>query len=176
MKNEYKITKDLIRSWAREYHLHGAANIVLFVFWCVAGVIGILGTIFSIARHADWTVVYLNALIVVIAVFKLFVQRFLAWSKRYKVFSTTYGVTEWMRTIEFLDDEVILTDHTSVSKFKYANIQTIKEKNNAVLILMNHNMALRLYKDAFVEGSWEACKQMILEKKSAKENGESVHE
>ena len=70
-----------------------------------------------------------------------------------------------MSLSEFLDDEIVLTDHTSVSKFKYSNIQKIKEKNNVVMVFMNNNMALRLYKDAFVEGSWEECKKLILEKK-----------
>ena len=165
MKNEYKITKELLRSWAKEYHIHGAANIFLFILWCVVGIIGISGLIFSIALHTDWIVVYLYALMLVIAVFKLFIQRFIIWSKRYKLYSTTYGVTEWIRTTEFLDDEIVLTDHTSVSKFKYSNIQKIKEKNNVVMIFMNNNMDLRLYKDSFVEGSWDECKQMILEKK-----------
>ncbi len=170
MKNEYKITKDLIKSWAKEYHLHGAANIFLFILWCVVGIVGISGVIFSILLHTNWTVVYLYALMFVIAVFKLFIQRFIIWSKRYKLYSTTYGVIEWMRTTEFLDDEIVLTDHTSVSKFKYSNIQKIKEKNNVVMIFMNNNMALRLYKDSFVEGSWDECKLMILEKKRKKES------
>ena len=100
----------------------------------------------------------------IIAIFKLFIQRFIVWSKRYKLYSTTYGVTEWMRTTEFLDDEIVLTDHTSVTKFKYSNIQRIKEKGNVVMIFMNHNMALRLYKEAFVEGSWEECKRILFEK------------
>ena len=165
MKNEYKISKDLFKSWAKEYHIHGAANIFLFILWCVVGVAGIAGTAFSIALHIDLTVVYLYALMLLIAIFKLFIQRFIIWSKRYKLYSTTYGVTEWVRTTEFLDDEIVLTDHTSVSKFKYSNIQKIKEKNNVVMIFMNNNMALRLYKDSFVEGSWDECKQMILEKK-----------
>ena len=164
MKNEYKITKDLMRSWAKEDHIHGAANIFLFILWCVVGVIGVSGMIFSIVLHTDWMVVYLYALMFVIAVFKLFIQRFIVWLKRYKLYSTTYGVTEWMRTTEFLEDEIVLTDHTSVSKFKYSNIQKIKEKSTIVMIFMNNNMALRLYKDSFVEGSWEECKKMILEK------------
>ena len=164
MKNEYKITKELLRSWAKEYHIHGAANIFLFILWCVVGIIGISGLIFSIALHTDWIVVYLYALMLVIAVFKLFIQRFIIWSKRYKLYSITYGVTEWMRTTEFSDDEIVLTDHTSVTKFKYSNIQRIKEKGNVVMIFMNNNMALRLYKDAFVEGSWEECKRILFEK------------
>ena len=165
MKNEYKITKELLRSWAKEYHIHGAANIFLFILLCVVGIVGISGLIFSIALHTDWIVVYLYALMLVIAVFKLFIQRYIFWSKRYKLYSITYGVTEWMRTTEFLDDEIVLTDHTSVSKLKYSNIQKIKEKNNVVMIFMNNNMALRLYKDAFIEGSWEECKKMLLEKR-----------
>ena len=165
MKNEYKITKDLIKSWAKEYHLHGTANIFLFFLWCVVGIVGISGMIFSIVLHTDWMVVYLYALMLIIAVFKLFIQRFIVWSKRYKLYSATYGVAEWMCTTEFLDNEIVLTDHTSVSKFKYGNIQRIKEKGNVVMIFMNNNMALRLYKDAFVDGSWESCKKLILEKK-----------
>lgn len=167
MKNEYKITKDLIMSWAKEYHLYGAANILLFVLWCAVGVMGIVGTISLTVIHAEWTSIYLCVLIFAIAVYKLFIGRFVFWSKRYKMYSTTYGVAEWMRTIEFLDDEILLTDHTSVSRFKYSNIQKIKDKNNVIIIFMNDNMTLRLYKDAFTEGSWEECKSMIMKKKSA---------
>lgn len=165
MKNEYKITKDLMKSWAKEYHIQGTANVFLFVLLCVVGIIGISGLIFSILLQTDWLVVYLYALIFALAVYKLFIQRFVIWSKRYKLYSNTYGVSEWMRTTEFLDDEIILTDHTSISKFKYSNIQRIKENNNVVMIFMNNNMALRLYKEAFVEGSWEECKKLILENK-----------
>ncbi len=164
MKNEYKITKDLMKSWAKEYHLHGRANIVTFAIWCVFGMIGILGLAFSTALNV-WLGIYIYSLIVILAVFKLFIARFVVWSKRYKLYSTIYGVTEWLRTTEFLDDEIVLTDHTSVTKLKYSNIEKIKEKDNVVMIFLNHNMALRLYKDAFVEGSWEDCKKIILEKK-----------
>lgn len=166
MKNEYKITKSLIMSWAKEYHIHGAANRLFFVVWCVAGFIGIVEFIISIAIHSDWIFSFAFALVIVAAVYKLFIQRFIIWSKRYQLYATTYGVTEWMRTTEFLEDEIVLTDHTSVSKLKYSNIQKIKEKNNIVMIFMNDNMALRLYKDAFTEGSWEECKAKILEKKN----------
>ena len=161
MKNQYKITKKLINSWAKEYHLYGIANIALFILWCVLGIIGIAGLIFSISLNTDWLTIYLYAIFTVVAIFKLFVSRFVIWSKRYKVYSTTYGVTEWIRTTEFLDNEIVVTDHTSVSKFKYTNIKKIKEKNNIVMIFMNNNMALRLYKDAFIEGSWEECKEKI---------------
>ena len=39
--------------------------------------------------------------------------------------------------------------------------EKIKEKNNDILIFFNNNLGLRLYKDAFVEGTWEDCKKKI---------------
>ena len=161
MKNQYKITKDLMKTWAKEYHLHGAANVILLILWCILGISCVVGLILSVLLRKGWVDIYIFALFSFVAFFKLFLARFFVWSKRYKLYSTTYGVSEWIRTTEFLDDEIILTDHTSVSKLKYSNIEKIKEKNNVVMIFMNNNMALRLYKDAFVEGSWEECKDKI---------------
>ena len=161
MKNEYKITKKEMMSWAKEYHLHGAANVILFIVWCIFGISSVVGLILSVLLRNGWVDIYMFALFTFIAFFKLFLARFFVCSKRYKLYSTTYGVSEWMRTTEFLEDEIVLTDHTSVSKLKYSNIKKIKEKNNIVMIFMNDNMALRLYKDAFVEGSWEECKNKI---------------
>ena len=161
MKNQYKITKKLIMSWAMELHLYGVMNTVLFTVWCILGVIGVIGLILSVALDLDWMSVYLYSLIGFVAVFRLFISRFIISSRRYKMYSTTYGVTEWMRTIEFSDGEITVTDHMSVSKFSYGNIKKIKENGNTVMLFMNDNLALRLYKDAFVEGSWEECKQKI---------------
>ncbi len=165
MKNEYKITKNLMKSWAKEYHLHGAKNVILFITWCILGIVGIAGLIISIELHIDWLISYLYALVALIAFYKLFIARFVVYSKGYKLFSSTYGVAEWIRSVEFLDDEIVLTDHTTVNKFKYENIEKIKEKNNDIIVFMKHNLALRLYKDAFVEGTWQECKEKILEKK-----------
>lgn len=167
MKNEYIITKELMKSWAKEYHLYGTGNIVSFIIGCFVGIVGIAGFVFSILLQSNWLISYVFALSTVMVIYKLFIARFIVWHNRYKLYSTTYGVTEWMRTTEFLDDVIVLTDHTSISSLKYENIKKIKEKNNVVMIFMNNNLALRLYKDAFVEGSWEECKEMILKKKNS---------
>lgn len=161
MKNEYKINKKVMMSWAKEYHLQGRSSITSFILWCIIGICGLAMIIIQSFIGADWVDWYLSILFLFLSVFELFFARFAIWSKRYKIYSTTYGVTEWIRTTEFLDDEIVITDHTSVSKLKYSNIKKIKEKNNTVMIFMNDNMALRLYKNAFVEGSWEECKEKI---------------
>lgn len=164
MKNEYKITKDLMISWANEYHLRGI-NIALFILWCIIGVYGLVSLGIFIFTHSHWLYIYISFLCLFVAVYKLFFSRFIILSNRYKMLSRTYGVTEWIRTTEFSDDEIILTDHNTVTKIRYENITKIKEKNNVVIIFLHDNMALRLYKDAFVEGSWQECRERIESKR-----------
>ena len=161
MKNEYKITKKEMMSWAKEYHLQGTSNIILFILWCILGVCGLIMILLLSLIGGDLINWYLAILFLFLSVFKLFFSRFVVCSNRYKLLSKTYGVTEWIRSAEFTDDEIILCDHTSVTKFKYENIKKIKEKNNVIIIFFNNNLGLRLYKDTFVEGSWEECKEKI---------------
>jgi len=148
-------------SWAKEYTLFGWANITVFVLWCLVGVIGISMIILLSIGGGEAINWYLSILFVLLSVFKLFFSRSVVWSNRYKMLAKTYGVSEWTRTTEFADEEIILTDHTSVTKLKYENIKKIKEKGDLILIFLNNNLVIRLYKDAFVEGSWEECKEKI---------------
>ena len=89
MKNEYKITKKEMMSWAKEYHLHGTANIILFALWCVVGVIGLTLIILYSFIGGDWIDWYLSVWFLFVSIFKLFFSRFLALSQRYKLFSKT---------------------------------------------------------------------------------------
>lgn len=162
MKNEYKITKQLVMSWAKEYHLQGKAMIVLFILYCLIGLCGLHLLILLTIFGGDWLQWFFAVWISLLSVYKLFFSRFVSWHSRYQTMAKTYGVTEWIRTTEFTDDEIILTENNaSLLKFKYENIKRIKEKGNVVFIYLNDNMMLRLYKDAFTEGDWEACKQKI---------------
>ena len=79
--------------------------------------------------------------------------------------SKIYGVTEWIRSVDFGDDEITVTDHNSVYKYRYTDIKRIKEKNESVIIFFKFNLVIKLYKDAFVTGSWEECKRMIAKKR-----------
>ena len=39
-----------------------------------------------------------------------------------------------------------------------------ENKPNVVMLYLNNNIAIRLYVDAFVEGTWAECKDIILAK------------
>ncbi len=160
MKNEYKVTKELMMSWAKEYHLHGAASIIFFILHCFIGVCGLCLLLLNIFI-GDWRYYFLAAVALFISIFRLLFSRFFVLKNRYKIYSKTYGVTEWMRTTEFTDEAIVITDHTAVNQVHYENIEKIKEMGNCVILFLNHNMGVRIYKDAFVEGTWEECREKI---------------
>ena len=169
MKNEYKITKELIQLWAKEYHLRGARNKISFAIWFLLGLFCVAAWIIAIAVQLTWAIIVL-ALYIALIVYKLAFSRFVVWNRRYKVLARSYGVSEWMRSHEFNDEGITITDHTSVAVWKYENINDFTEKGNVVMIYLNDNYAIRLYKDAFVEGSWEACKALLTEKCNLKKS------
>ena len=125
---------------------------------------GLLALVALMHTGGPWVRWYCSILFLLLATYKLFFARFVVWSNRYKLLSRTYGVSEWIRTTEFADDAIILTDHNSISKFQYGNIKRIKENDDAVMIFFNDNLAIRLYKNAFIEGTWEECKEFLARK------------
>ena len=165
MRNEHKITKELMMSWAKDFYLVRASDIVLAILWSIVAFCGLTLLATNIIAGGDALNWLLSFLFLFLSVYKLFFGRFVYISKRYKMFAKTYGVDEWLRTIEFLEDEIVLTDHTTVNKLQYCNIKKVIEKGNVVLVVMNDNIAFRLYKDAFVEGSWEECKELLNSKR-----------
>ena len=158
MKNQYKITKKEMLSWIKEWRLQGVSNIILFALWCISGAIG-FGALFAITfLDVHWIFCFLFLLCLLL--FLLYAPLFVLLN-RYNTLSKAYGKNEWVRTTNFADDEIIVVDHTSITKFRYENIKKIKENNTVIIIFFNNRLAIRLYKDTFIEGSWEECKQKI---------------
>lgn len=160
MKNEYKITRDLMMSWSK--NIFGTATAIFSIIYSIfillsACLLGLLAFI----RSNNWTIWFGAIFTLFFTAYRLFFLRYYFFAKRYKILSKTYGVSEWIRTTEFNDDEIVLTDHNFVCKLKYENIRRINESGNHVIIYFNDNLSVRLYKDAFIEGSWEDCKVKI---------------
>ena len=165
MRNEYTITKDLMKNWAKEYYKNGGsytARLILLVLVAVCEV----GCAVYFLRFPVYHLLSLAAMVIFLfALYCIFLQPVVLYSKRYKMNSKIYGVREWIRSVDFGDDEITVTDHNSVYKYRYADIKRIKEKNDRVIVFFKFNLAIMLYKDAFVTGSWEECKKLLAEKK-----------
>ena len=166
MKCEYKVTKQLVKSWTREFQFNGAADVILLILWLLVGLCGIgMIAILSITRGGDWLDWFLAILLLLLAVFKLFLAPHIISARRYRLMSRLYGVPEWTRTVEFTPDAILLTDHNALTAFRYENITAIRERGNSVIILCKDHLAIRLYKNSFTVGSWNECKALILAKK-----------
>lgn len=161
MKNEYTINKQEMMSWAKEVYFVGAASIVQLVLWIAVGLSGVGVLAFAAAVRASWIFWYVGVMLIFLAVFRLVISRYIIFAKRYNLLSGVYGRAEWTRSVEFLADEIVLTDHTAVSRVSYSGIRAIRERGRAVMIFFQNNTAIRIYKDAFTEGSWEECYAML---------------
>jgi len=161
IKNEYKITRELIKRWAKEDRFGNSTNILIFVLYTFVGIIGVTMLCLLVAFGGDAFNWYFAFFFVLFSVFRLTFVPYHAWTSRYKMMSKTYGVSEWIRATELSDEEITVTDHTSVTKMKYENIKKIKEKDNEVTIFFNNRLVLILYKDAFKKGTWEECRALL---------------
>ena len=164
MKNEYTVNKELMRSWARQWHFSSGAEMGLFVLWIITGICGVAGTVKYIVSSDRITDLVISLWLVGIAVYKLFFSKYLVWSKRFDQLSYSYGLSKWQRSTEFCENEIKLSENSSSVSFKYSQIKKMKEKGNLVMLFLDNGLAVRIYKDAFVCGSWEECKKLLVEK------------
>ncbi len=167
MKNQYTVNKDLVKSWAKEFIINGSASIIALavqaiIFLCGAALIW-MGFAFNLESKGIYLI--LGAYFIFYSIYRLFFSRFVVWNKRYKQLSEIYGVNEWQRTIEFLDEEIALTEHNSTNKLQYKSIKTIKEHKDMVFIFLEGGASIRLYKNAFIDCTWEECKVFIESKR-----------
>lgn len=166
MKNQYTVNKDLVKSWAKEFIIigvSGAVNIILTVFVGLCGLFIIaLNIIFGIE---DWLNLYLGILFLAFSIYRLFFARFIVWNQRYKQMAKIYGVDEWQRTTEFLDEEIVISEYNATNKLQYKNIKRIKEYEDKVFIFFEGRASIRLYKNAFADCTWEECKAFIESKR-----------
>lgn len=172
MRNEYTITKSLMKSWAKGYHLNSARNIIFLIIFCYIGIVGALKCaeiLYLLGYHVIYFPEYLACVIilgclVLLSADIIFVHPHRVFTRAYKSYSQNYCVKEWQHVTEFLDDEIVVTDHNSVYRYKYINIKRVKDRGDFVIILFKGGFGDRIYKNAFTLGSWEECKKLISEK------------
>lgn len=160
MKNQYKVTKKLYMSWAVE-NMCGGISLGMVIMWLVLTAVLIVCAV--LLKH------WLYWLAAAYCLYRALVRPLLAVSMQYSRMAKAYGETEWLRTVEFNDDGMTLSEHTSTATFLYSDIRKITEKGNAVRIKLGRKGSVRLYKDAFVDCAWEECREFI-----GKKTGETV--
>ncbi len=159
IKNEYQLTKKLYRTWLVENMLKGP-QLVMMIIWSV----------FALCMGVMAVVSYLQGFCILMMLFGLyraFGRIFVIGSRQYKFWAERYGTEEdWTRTITFNEKEIELSEGCITVKYAYEDIVEIKEKENRIWLNARNKTVIRMYRDAFVEGTWEECKQLIQEKQA----------
>lgn len=156
MKNEFTVNKQKMLSWVKRYSFEGKRNKLLFAMYLLMICLGV-----RLLSFGDLLYGVIGAMAIFLGVYRLFIYRFVFMSNQYKFFAKTYGLDEWQRSIEFTDNDIVITDNTTVSHFRYENMKKIVEVDNTVRLVMNNNTVLLFYKDTFVVGNWQECKSML---------------
>ena len=161
MKNEYNVNKEEIISWSKGYRIRSAFGITLICLYVILFSTGVaLFTLLALGGGdpLQWGVAVIAT---ALPIYKLFFAQYVFACSKYRVLSNTYGVAEWIRTVELTDEDIAVLDHTSVMRLKYCNLKKIIDGDRIVILLFANNITVRLYKDKFIEGTWQECKAML---------------
>ena len=163
MKNEYKVTKKLLRRWMTE-NMYKGVQLGMNIGWAIFGVLCIVLLIVDAVTPTDH-IIYgaLLALCLYLAVLRIFPLT----AVQYKRMAKTYGEENWTRTIDLGEDCITLSEGTISATYQYKDIMKIREKDNAVWLTARNRTVLRLYKDAFVDGTWEECRELLRDRKDS---------
>ncbi len=179
MKNEYTITKKLMKSWAKGWYFNSADNMFTLLFTCFWMAVAIifpylfvhLAYFMRVSKIlAPWFPVFFGAFHIEALLFVLlmvFIPR-MRYALKYNILRKNYSVESWQRSIELTDGEIIVKDHRSIFKYQYRTIRRVKVRGNVVHIFLKSGTEIIIHKDAFVSGSWDECKKLISQKSRVK--------
>ena len=152
MKNQYKVTKKLYMSWALQ-NMSIGISLGMVIMWLVLTAILVVCAVFL--KH------WLYWAAAAYSLYRALVRPLLATSLQYERMAKIYGEKDWLRTIELTEDGILLYENTSSAAYTYSDIRKLTEKGNVVRLSLGRKGSVRLYKDAFVDCSWEECKEFI---------------
>ncbi len=165
MKNQYKVTPKLLRQWLTE-NMYKGIQLALNIGWAVLGIFSIVMMIFA-SDSVDDYIVY--GVILLLCVYMGWLRIFLLAAVQYKRMAKVYGEQQWTRTITFSEEGITLCEGTISASYRYEDIMSIREKENKIWLTARNRTVLWLYKDAFTDGSWEECRELLTQRSTAEQ-------
>lgn len=158
IKNEYRVTWKMFGSWLLENKMK-PPKLFFTIMWAVFGLV-VIGMAVAF-RFAPYSVIAL------LCFYRAFFRDILVARRQYAAMAKSYGQRDWLRTITFDEDRIILLEGNISVNYKYSDLSEIKEKDNKVWLILKDDKVIRMYKDCFVNSDWEKCRSLIEEKHSA---------
>lgn len=149
IKNEYTVTWKLYRGWLFENKLKGV-RLAFLLFWSFMAVVTLIISFFT-------NIPAFFLLLSIYCVYRAVLWDYVAGKKQYSQLAKFCGGKNWTRTITLSDADICISEGPSVIHFKNTDVVRVVEKGDKIWLIMNSNTVLRMYKSAFVEGSWDTC-------------------
>ncbi len=156
MKNEYQVTRQLCRTWVLE-NMSKPPWLPILILWGLLAVLCVWG-MFSTPFPG------LLGVLALFCLYRLFLRNLIISRRQYSRLAKTYG-ENWTRTICFEEDKLVVTEgNVSSLQLPYSDIVSIEEDGNKVRLVHKSKSVVRLYKDKFIDASWEECRTFLAAK------------
>lgn len=149
IKNEYTVTWKLYRGWLFENKLTGV-RLAFLLFWSLMAVVTlVIGFFANIPLFFLFLSLY--------CVYRAVLRDYIAGKKQYSQLANLCDGKNWIRTITISDTEISISEGPSLLSFQNTDVVRVVEKGDKIWLFVNNDAVIRMYKSAFVEGSWEKC-------------------
>jgi len=161
VKNEFTVTKELYMSWNRENMWKGI-RLKFKILWTVTALLLIVFIIFlhSIGDGRLYLYVY-GVSMALYCIYRGYFRESVLTAMQYRRNINVFGSENWVRTIEFGEDDIISRDGNVTVRTPYSEIVGMRDKGNNIWLDTKKKMVIRLYKDKFIGGDFEQFKKFI---------------
>ena len=158
IKNEYRVTWKKYLEWWLESKVK-PPRLIIAIVWIVLGFVWlVLGLVLDFGTALYFFMVFF-------CFYRVAPRDILVLNRQYKSMAKSFGQEEWFRTIVFEEERVIVLEGNVTINIQYSDISEVKEKDNKVWLMLKDKKVIRMYKDSFVDSSWEECKSLIERKR-----------
>ena len=166
MKNQFPVTRELVKDWVKDGMFRGP-RLIFFIIYMVMGVFMVSFSIFMTVISlifAPESFGLINVMIFLVGAFALYrgiFHNFLIASRQYTLLAKTYGGENWLRTVLFEDGKILLTEGNTSVEYSFSDVIRVRERGDMICLEMSNRSVLRIYRSAFVDGDWDSCRALL---------------
>lgn len=161
MKNEFQVTKELYMSWGKE-NMRKGSRVKFKILWSFTAVLLVVFIVILNMSGDGRAYLYVYAVMMTIyCIYRAFFRDLVLTASQYRRNMKILDGENWIRTIEFKEDEIVSTDGNVTVRTPYSEIAGMRDDGNKIWLDTKKKMVIRLYKDKFVGGDFEKFKKFI---------------
>lgn len=161
MKNEFVITKKLYMEWCRENMWKGN-RLKMKIVWIFTALLTVLFNVLVYISGDGRMYLYAYGVFVFLfCIYRAFFRDQVLSLAQFKRITSYLDSDEWVRTVEFGEDDIISTDGNVTVRTPYSEISGIRDEGNNIWLDTKKKGVIRLYKDKFIGGDFEKFRKLI---------------